>query len=496
MADLHARLLDMLKPLGQERVLRFWDRLNDVQRMRLARQIESFDLELVDELVKTRVLASGWTPALEFGPIEVQPLARTGADRKAVEHARLVGELLLSQGRAAAVVVAGGQGTRLGYDGPKGTFPIGVLSGKSLFQLQVERLRALAARHGTRIPLFVMTSDTNDASTREFLARGANFGMAPTDVFVFCQGMMPAVDFEGKLILDECDHVFANPNGHGGVWPGLAQSGALDAMKRRGITDIFHYQVDNPLVDVADPVFLGFHHEAQAQMSSKVARKRDASEPVGVTVRRSDGRAAVVEYTLLSQSQAERREPDGSLTFAAGNLCIYWYTLEFAERVGRQARLPWNVARKKVPFVDERGRTVECDQPNGVKFETFVFDAMPAAERVFVMECDRADEFAPVKNASGEDSVDTCRAAMVEKAARMLEAAGVRVPRHLSHSPGAGAPGRSKFPVEISPLFALDAEELRRKLPSGFAVTGPVLLPPSPSGGGQGEGEPPDDGIA
>ena len=468
MKDLRTKLMEKLKPCGQEHVLGFWDRLTDLEHMRLARQIESFDLAAIDELVKTRVLPGAPPAAFEFGPADVTPLPKTDAGRRAFEQARLVGELLLSQGRVAAVVVAGGQGTRLGFDGPKGTFPIGLLSGKTLFQLQVERLLALGRRHKTRIPFLIMTSDTNDAATREFFARNGNFGLTAEDVIIFCQGMMPAVDFAGKLILDSPDHIFASPNGHGGVWAGLAQSGALDAMKRRGVTDLFHYQVDNPLVDIADPAFLGFHHGARSQMSSKVTPKRDAAERVGVTVRRADGRTAVVEYTALTKEQAERRNPDGSLVFSAGNLCIYWYTVEFAEFAGTRARLSWNLARKKVPFVDELGRRVEPEKPNAIKFETFVFDAMPAAERTFVMECDRKAEFAPVKNASGEDSVESCRAALVEKASRMLEAAGVKVPRD--------AAGRAKHPVEISPLYALDAEELKRKLPRDFSLKGPMRL--------------------
>ncbi len=462
MADLHARLLDRLKPFGQDHVLRFWDRLTDIQRMRLARQVESLGLKQIDELVKTRVLTGAPAPAFEFGPLDVRALPRTDADRREADRARLVGEMLLSQGRAAVVVVAGGQGTRLGFDGPKGTYPIGVLSGKTLLQIEIERIRALAKRHETRIPLFVMTSETNDAATRYFLAQNANFGLAPDDLHVFCQGVMPAVDFEGKLILDAVDHVFANPDGHGGVWPGLAQSGALELMNRRGITDIFHYQVDNPLVDIADPAFLGFHHEANSQMSSKVCWKRDASEPVGVTVKRVDGRTAVVEYSVLTKEQAARRAPDGSLVFRAANLCIYWYTVAFAQEVASSARLPFNLARKKIPCVDAGGRPVEPDKPNGIKFETFVFDALPMADRTLVMECDRAEEFAPVKNASGEDSAETCRAALVEKAARMLDAAGASVPRDAS--------GRARFSIEISPLFALDPGELRKKLPPGFHV--------------------------
>jgi len=466
--DLYARLRSTLAPYGQEHVLRFWDRLDGTSRLRLARQLESFDLGLIDELVKTRVLVATPAPVFDFGPIEVTRLPRTASEHAAFRRARRVGEDLLRQGRAACVVVAGGQGTRLGVDVPKGTFPIGPVSRKSIFELHVERIRALARRFGTHIPLFIMTSPVNDSATREFFRMSNNFLLPEEDVVFFVQGVMPAVDFAGKLILDAPDHVFANPNGHGGVMPALVESGAVTEMRRRGVTEVFHCQVDNVLVKIAEPVFLGFHHETGAQMSSKVCRKRDAAERVGVTVKRTDGRTAVVEYTNLTEEQTRRTEPDGSLSLWAANLCIYWYTVDFAETVGRDVRLPFNLARKKIPHVDGDGKRVEATEPNGIKFETFVFDAFPHAQKTFLMEIDRAEEFAPVKNMTGEDSVDSAQLAITERCARWLESCGVTVPR--------GSDGRPQYPIEISPLYALDAGQLKRKLPDRLAINGPLLL--------------------
>jgi UDP-N-acetylglucosamine/UDP-N-acetylgalactosamine diphosphorylase len=466
--DPYARLRRKLAPYGQEHVLRFWDRLDGTSRSRLARQVESFDLELIDELVKTRVLSAAPVPALDFGPIEVTRLPRTVSEHAAFKRARRVGEDLLRQGRVACVVVAGGQGTRLGVDVPKGTFPIGPVSRKSIFELHIERIRALARRFETCIPLLVMTSPVNDSATREFFRSNNNFLLPEEDLVFFVQGVMPAVDFAGRLILDAADHVFVNPNGHGGVMPALVESGAIAEMRRRGITDIFHCQVDNVLVKMAEPVFLGFHRETRAQMSSKVCRKRDAAEKVGVTVKRADGRTAVVEYTCLTGEQTRRMEGDGSLSLWAANLCIYWYTVDFAETVGRDVRLPFNLARKKIPCIDRDARRVEPTEPNGIKFETFVFDAFPHAEKTFLMEVDRAEEFAPVKNMTGEDSVDSAQLAMTERYARWLESGGVSVPR--------GVDGRPRHPIEISPFCALDAEELKRKLPDRLVIDGPLLL--------------------
>ena len=468
MDDLHAKLLRKLARFGQEHVLRFWDELDDGSRQKLAAQIESLDLGLLDRPGKTCLSGESRGGMFDFEPIEVMRLPRPTGERAAVERARGAGEQVLREGRAACVVVAGGPGTRLGYDAPKGTFPIGLVSAKSIFQLHVEKIRARAARYDTHIPLFVMTSLTNDGTTRTFFKENDNFGLAEEDLFFFVQGMIPAVDFSGKLILDARDHVFESPNGHGGVLPALVDSGALARMKERGITEVFHFQVDNVLVDVAEPIFLGFHRESGAQMSSKVTAKRDANEPVGVTVKGADGRTAVVEYIDLTDEQARRTEPDGSLTFWAANLCIYWYTVDFVETVATGGGLPLHLARKKIPFVDEHGERVEPSEPTGIKFETFVFDALPQAEKTFIMEIDRAEEFAPVKNKTGEDSVDSARLAMTERFGRWLESCGVEVPRDSG--------GHPLYPIEISPLYALDAAELKRKLPDRLEIDGPMLL--------------------
>ena len=468
MDDLYVRLRRKLAPFGQQHVLRFWDRLDDAGRSRLAGQVDSFDLERIDELAKTRVLSAAPAAALDIGPIEVTRFPRTAEEHAAFERARRAGEDVLRQGRVGCLVVAGGQGTRLGIDVPKGTFPIGPVSGKSLFDLHVERVRALGRNYRTRIPLLIMTSPVNDAATREFFRKNDNFLLPEEDAVFFVQGVMPAVDFGGKLILDAPDHVSASPNGHGGVMPALAESGVLDRMRKRGITDLFHWQVDNVLVKIAEPVFLGFHCQTQSRMSSKVCRKRDAAERVGVTVKRADGRTAVVEYSDLSAEQAARTQSDGSLELWAGNLCIYWYTVDFAEKIGRDAQLPFHLARKKIPSIDREGVRVEATEANGIKFETFVFDAFPQADKTFIMELDRAEEFAPVKNLTGEDSVESAQQAMTERSRRWLESAGVAVPR--------GADGRSRWPIEISPLFALDAEELKAKLPARLVIDGPLLL--------------------
>ena len=450
---LYEKLRERLAPFGQEHVLRFWDRLDAQSRLRLSRQVETLDLALVDRLVKTLVLAPSPVVPADVSPADVVRLPRTEADRAARERARRAGEKLLREGKVACVLVAGGHGTRLGFNHPKGELPVTPVKGKSLFELHVEKIRAISRRCGTPLPLCVMTSDANTVETRDYFARSGNFGLPDRDLRIFVQGSVPAVDFRGKLILDAPDHVFTNPNGHGGVLSALIDTGMLAELKGRGVTELFHFQVDNVLAVIADPVFLGLHHEARAGMSCKVARKRDPIEKVGVAVKRADGRVCVVEYSDLDEKLARRTEPDGSLSFWAGSLAMHCYSVEFVESAGVSGRLTFHLARKKVPCVDERGSPVEPAEPNGVKFETFVFDALPMAEQPVVLEIDRAREFSPVKNADGEDSPATARRDMMRVAARWLEEAGIVVPR--------GPDGEPKHKVEVSPLAARDVEELR-----------------------------------
>ncbi|RMF68675.1 MAG: UDPGP type 1 family protein [Calditrichaeota bacterium] len=462
------RIIDRGFDAGQGHVFRFWSELDEAGRRALLAQLAEIDFALLRRLTD-EFIRPGASPLAEkrLEPAEFIPVPRTPEQHRAADAAKQTGEQALRQGRVAAFLVAGGQGTRLGFDGPKGMYPISPVKNKTLFQLHAEKLLALSRRHGATIPWYIMTSATNDAETRAFFEQHDFFGLAREDVVFFQQAMVPALDENGKLFLDRKDHVFENPNGHGGSLAALKQSGALQDMRDRGIDLIFYFQVDNVLVKICDPVFLGFHLQNEAEMSAKVVEKIDPSEKVGV-VGRIDGELGVIEYSDLPEAEKRARNPDGSLKFRGGSIAIHVLDVAFVERENEGGlRLPWHVAHKKIPHLDEQGNLVEPAEPNGYKFETFVFDALRDARRAMFLEVPREEEFSPVKNAEGVDSPSTARRDMVNLFASWLEKAGVTVPRN--------GDGTCKTPIEVSPLYALDAEELRQKLPADLKLDGQPL---------------------
>jgi UDP-N-acetylglucosamine/UDP-N-acetylgalactosamine diphosphorylase len=469
-ADLAARL----EPHGQGHLLRFWDRLDRDSRARLAEEIRGLDLATVDRLIADLVHADA--PAApdpaKVRPVAVRRLPHTDAERSAWRHAAELGESMLADGEVGVVLVAGGQGTRLAFDGPKGTYPIGPVSAASLFQIHAEKILALGRRHGRSIPLYVMTSPDNHEATARFFAAHENFGLDHLRLFV--QGQMPAVDRgTGKILLAEPGRIALSPDGHGGTLRALAAPGpggapsCLDDLRERGVRTLFYFQVDNPMVKVAHPAFLGLHRQAEAELSFKVVEKVRPDERVGVVVE-VEGRPQVIEYSDLPAELAEQREPEGNLRLWAGSIAIHVFELAFIERIVGHASLPHHRAIKKVRHVDADGRAVDPAEPNAVKFETFIFDALPLAERYSVVECDRAEEFEPLKNATGADSPATVRQRMSDLFAGWLEAAGATVMRRPD--------GSVPFGIEISPLYALDANELRGKVAPGLVVEAPLYL--------------------
>jgi len=426
-------------------------------------QLEGVDL---DELA--RLFARRHEKAVKIDPARIQPLPREmdddlgEADLRRLEHA-MVGEEAYKAGQVAFLVVAGGQGTRLGFDHAKGLYPVGPISKKSLFQLHAEKVLAIQRRFDKPFPLLVMTSPATDAETRQFFAQHNNFGLADCDVWLFCQGTMPAIDYEtGKLLLEAPGKLFLSPNGHGGTLTGLADSGLLDRLENAGIDTVYYFQVDNPLVCLHDPFFVGQHLARGAEVSTKVLPKASASEKVGNVVL-LDGRCAIIEYSDLDESLANLTNAHGKPVLWAANPAIHLFDVRFLRRVTKNAdNMPWHLAHKKVPYLNERGDKVVPTENNAVKFERFIFDVLPLAERWTVFPTTREAEFAPLKNAEGADSPATVRAALIAQAAEWLATAGVDIP------PGAV--------VEISPLFALDPEELARKVVRKMRIVGATYL--------------------
>lgn len=451
----------LLEARGQAHLLPVFESIDPAKADVFAAEIAAVDFDLLERLVREAKAP----PAPPPGAPEPPTVVRKGADAADDAACRAIGEELLRGGKVAALVVAGGQGSRLGHAGPKGTFPATPVKRKTLFRLFSEKLLALGARYGRPVPFLVMTSEENHADTVAFFEANGRFGLAAEQTVFFTQGMLPAVDEAGRLVMKELGALFRSPNGHGGTLLALHASGALDEMGRRGVEEIFYFQVDNPLVEMCDPVFLGGHRRAASDFSSKVVEKSGPDEKVGVLVR-SDGKLGVVEYSDLSPELRHARGTDGRLRFGAGNIAVHALRVDFVRRLNERGfSLPYHVAKKKLPCAAPDGRATETP---GFKFETFVFDALGLARNPYVLEVVREREFGPIKNASGVDSAESSSALQIRLAADWLDAAGVPPPR--------GADGAPTVPIEISPLYADSPEALRARAPRGLDFTKPVYL--------------------
>ncbi len=455
----------LLREKGQDHLLDFWASLDQSGRERLLRQIGGLDWSAIDAMRALLPGASAREPASSAGA-EVTPAKPEKLSISDRADLRAAGEAALRAGQVGAILVAGGQGTRLGFEGPKGTYPIAPVSGASLFEVHSRKVLALNRRYRVTIPFYIMTSEENNADTKSFFEEHGYFGLPSGAVRFFTQGRLPALWPDGRLVLEASDRLFMGPDGHGGILSALERWGILEDMRRRGLTTLFYFQVDNPLVEIAEPVFIGLHVKRGADISLKVCAKRGPEEGLGV-VAEKDGRLHVIEYTELTDEQRHRRDAAGELVFKYGSVAIHVFSLRFLSRMA-DVGLPLHLAFKKVPYCGPDGAPIRPREPNAYKFERFVFDALPFAGRAALMEFDRAEEFAPLKNAEGADSPATVRAAMSEKAARWFAACGVAVPRDED--------GRLKWRLEVDPCYAGNAAELRARLPRGFEIRADTLL--------------------
>lgn len=469
-----------LTAIGQDHVLAFWDELLPEQRRGLETQVQSLDIAglpgLIEQYVKGKPHASLGS---DIQPVDAYPAderSKTKPWDRAAYAAK--GKSLVQAGKVAAFTVAGGQGSRLGFEGPKGCYPGSAVTNKPLFACLAEWILAAQQRwagKGVTIPWYIMTSPINHEPTVAFFKANDHFGLRPADVMFFPQGVMPSFEMgTGRLLLDQKHSLALNPDGHGGSLLALHTSGALDDMHRRGVEQISYTQIDNPLVRVIDPVFLGLHAfapDSSGEMSSKMVRKAGAGEKVGVLCR-VDGRTAVIEYSDMPEAMANATSADGGLRFSAGSIAIHVLSVAFVKRLNAGGRfsLPYHRAEKKVPHVDlATGARIEPRSNNAVKLETFVFDALPLAARSIVLETDRIEEFAPIKNATGPDSPETCRQIQTQRAARWLAAAGCRIP----YAPD----GALNCTIELSPIRAMDAAEVKAgPVPAAIAPGAKVSL--------------------
>ncbi|MCC7419110.1 MAG: UDPGP type 1 family protein [Planctomycetaceae bacterium] len=453
-------LQERIEAADQRHVLRWVDHLSPDKRARLAAQLEAIDFPQIRTLWQQ---ATGDSAQVEkespqdrarraTAPAGMIPLPAGQAAAVRWSRAREHGQSLLNAGKIGVLIVAGGEGTRLQFPHPKGMYPIGPVTDRTLFQWLAEQILARSRRAGRPIPCYIMTSDATHAETVEHFADHAYFGLPKDDVYFFRQGTMPVVNLsDGRLLMSARGEIATSPDGHGGLVAALQRAGLVDDMRLRGLQHIFYMQVDNPTVLVCDPAFLGFHALEESEISTKVVAKRNAAEKMGVLCD-VDGVTQIIEYSDMPDDVAAGTDASGKLVHWAGNTAIHCFAVDLLERIARDAgSLPFHIARKHVPYIDDNGDlqepTPETGKPNACKFEKFIFDALPLAKRTLVVEADRAREFNPLKDRTGENSPEHVKQALTRVGRSWLIEAGVDIPESAS--------------VEISPLAALEADDLK-----------------------------------
>lgn len=459
-------LVGRLAPFQQQHVLRFWDDLSPAGQKRLAEQVLALDMPQLAKLFAGDQQHVDWAEVSRRA--EPAPAVRM-ADRNSASGGKLGftreaaiarGKQALAAGEIGVVLVAGGQGSRLGFEHPKGMYPIGPVSKATLLQIHCEKVVALSRTYKAT-PLYLMTSPITHEEQLDFLARHNRFGLAEDDLVPFCQGTMPAVDAAtGKLLLESRGALFESPDGHGGMVAALAKSGAIEHMRRRGVKHLFYLQVDNPIVPIGDPEFIGYHLLAESELTSMAVAKQEPMDKLG-NFAMTDGKLNVIEYSDFPNDVAEQRDATGGLKFWAGSIAVHMFGVAFLERMlALKDALPFHIARKKVPHVGGDGKMVNPTEPNALKFERFIFDLLPQAKNPLVVEFAEAEVFAPLKNAPGapKDTEAYVHQFLLAQHTGWLRAAGATV-----------ADGAR---IEISPLYALDAEQVKQRVKPGEQFSG------------------------
>ncbi|KAI8066600.1 nucleotide-diphospho-sugar transferase [Gongronella butleri] len=426
---------------GQDHLFTYFEQLDRAEQQQLYSQLTSFDVASINAIYAKAVGGNQQQQQeCNVEPLSEQVYASTlKTPAGTLLEWETLGMSLIAQGKVAVILMAGGQGTRLGSSAPKGCYDINLPSGKTLFQLQAERilrLQTLARQYNPPndancvIPWYIMTSGPTHQPTLDFFKKNNYFGLQEENVVFFQQGILPCLTLDGKIIMESKSKVAIAPDGNGGIYKAVQESGVLDDLKRRGVLYTHCYCVDNCLAKVADPVFLGYCVKNNTDCGVKVVGKAAPEEPVGVVCLRN-GKYGVVEYSEISKEVSERRNADGSLAFGAANIANHFFSTEFLERVPTFAHeLEYHIAKKKIKYLDmHTGETVVPKTNSGMKLECFVFDVFPFARHLSVLEVDRKDEFSPLKNApgSGVDCPETSRRDIIAQHIRFIENAGGRV---------------------------------------------------------------------
>lgn len=395
----------LLKKYNQEQLLNGYENLEESKKKELLKQIEGIDFELMNSLYQSTKNESKHEED-EITPIDYLDKYKLYDDYKYYEN---IGKKAIREGKLAAVTMAGGQGTRLGHDGPKGTYDIGLQSHKSLFELLCDSLKEEGKKYGVTIPWFIMTSRENNKQTIEFFEKHKYFGYKKdVNLFFFIQGELPMMDTEGKILIGEDGLIKLAADGHGGIYEALVKNQMVEKMKQLGVEWVFIGGVDNCLVKMVDPVLMGIAIDKQVTVACKSVVKANPKEKVGVFCKRN-GKPNVIEYSEITDEMAEATDENGELLYGESHILCNLFNVQAIERMGASP-LPYHVAYKKAKYIDRDGNLVVPDSPNAYKFEAFLFDAFGKVDDMAVLRVKREEEFAPVKN-SDDVGVDCPRTA-------------------------------------------------------------------------------------
>ena len=394
-----------LEKYGQEQLLTFYNQLPEEEQNRLLDEILTTNFKQMQELYEST------KTKLSFENVQLEPISYTTKSelsKEELDKYTSLGEEKIKEGKLAVVTMAGGQGTRLGHPGPKGTFDLGLSSHKSIFEILCDTMKEASQKYGVTIPWYLMTSDDNNEETIEFFEKNNYFGYPKSEVGFFIQGKLPMIDTNGKILLEEEGKIKQAADGHGGIFEAMRKNGVLYAMKEKGIEWVYIGGVDNVLAKMVDPVLTGLAISQGTLMAGKSVVKANPQEKVGVFCKK-DGKPSVIEYSEISKELAEATNEKGELLYGESHILCNQFHLSTLEKISTN-KLPYHVALKKASYIGSDGKMVKPTEPNAYKFEAFLFDAFSTVDNMSILRVKREDEFAPVKNAEGVDSPETARA--------------------------------------------------------------------------------------
>jgi len=464
---LKQELITSLKQHEQQHLIQFWDELNEIENSKLQSEIQKIDFnDLNENFLKTQEenkVLSKLDSCMKPIPSDLKGSYQDSTAEQ-LEGYESKGFKAIADGEVAVILLAGGQGTRLGVNYPKGMYSVGLPSKKTLFQLQAERLiriqRLASEKYNKKssvVPWYVMTSENTHEHIKNYFDENKYFGLEKENMSFFEQGTLPCLTKTGKLLLDQKNKISRAPDGNGGLYKALLEQNILDDMASRGVKYVHIYCVDNILIRIADPIFIGFCIEKQANCAAKVVRKIQPEESVGVICKVND-QFQVVEYSEISEETRNLRDSNGDLTYNAGNICNHFLTFNFLDEICKvhEKNLKYHIAEKKINYIDESGILKKPTSKNGIKLEKFIFDIFPFSNNFAIWEVVRHDEFSPLKNGTKEtnDNEITCRKHILEQHKNWIEKAGINLENLKTEDD-------SMINFEISPLISYAGEGLK-----------------------------------